>query len=150
MRVVFLEAKMSIYMFWPILLAVFADVFYQISAKSTPQTLNPFASLTLTYLVAAAVSLAVFFITGGHNLPGEMKNINWTTIVLGLAVVGLEAGSIYMYKLGWNINTGYIVKSIILSIALIGVGYFVYNESFSMTKAAGIAACLLGLFLLNR
>ena len=79
-----------------------------------------------------------------------MKNINWTTIVLGLAVVGLEAGSIYMYKLGWNINTGYIVKSIILSIALIGVGYFVYNESFSMTKAAGIAACLLGLFLLNR
>ena len=47
-------------MFWPILLAVFADVFYQISAKSTPQTLNPFASLTLTYLVAAAVSLAVF------------------------------------------------------------------------------------------
>ena len=141
---------MSIYMFWPILLAVFADVFYQISAKSTPQTLNPFASLTLTYLVAAAVSLAVFYIRGGHNLPGEMKNINWTTIVLGLAVVGLEAGSIYMYKLGWNINTGYIVKSIILSIALIGVGYFVYNESFSITKAAGIAACLLGLFLLNR
>lgn len=141
---------MSIYMFWPIFLAVFADIFYQISAKSTPQTLNPFASLTLTYLVAASVSLAVFYITGGHNLTDEMKNINWTTIVLGIAVVGLEAGSIYMYKAGWNINTGYIVKSIILSIALIGVGYFVYKESFSLTKAAGIAACLLGLFLLNK
>ena len=76
--------------------------------------------------------------------------MNWTTFVLGLAIVGLEAGSIYMYKAGWNINTGYIVKAMILSIALIIVGYFLYKESFSVTKAAGIVMCLFGLFLINK
>lgn len=142
---------MNICMFWPILLAVFSDVFYQICAKSTPETLNPFASLTVTYLVGAAISTVIFYITsGGQNLLSEWKEINWTTFILGLAIVGLEAGSIYMYKVGWNINTGYIVKALILSIALIAVGYFLYQESFSITKVAGIAVCLVGIFLINK
>ena len=142
---------MSIYMVWPIVLAVFADIFYQICAKSTPETLNPFASLTITYLVGAAVSAGIFFLTGnGQSLLAEWKEVNWTTFVLGVAIVGLEAGSIYMYKAGWNVNTGYIVKAMVLGIALIAVGYFLYKESFSMTKAAGIAVCLFGLYLLNK
>ena len=142
---------MSIFMFWPIALAIFADVFYQISAKSTPETLNPFASLTITYLVGAAVSAVIYFImSGGGNIVEELKNVNWTTFVLGLAIVGLEAGSIYMYKVGWAINTGYIVKAILLSIVLIAVGYFVYKEEFNLTKAAGIAVCLFGLYLINK
>lgn len=141
----------SLVLYWPILLAVFSDIFYQICAKSTPANMNPFASLTVTYLVGAAVSTLIFFLTsGGANLLAEWKNINWTTFVLGLAIVGLEAGSIYMYKVGWAVNTGYIVKALILAIALIAVGYFLYKEQFSMTKAAGIAVCLAGLYLINR
>ena len=142
---------MSIYMMWPIALAVFSDIFYQICAKSTPKTLNPFASLTITYLVGAAVSTCIFFLTSDRqSLLMEWKEVNWTTFVLGIAIVGLEAGSIYMYKVGWNINTGYIVKAMILGVALIAVGYFLYKESFSLTKAAGIAVCLFGLFLINK
>lgn len=142
---------MSIYMFWPILLAVFSDVFYQICAKSMPETLNPFASLTITYLVGAVASVIIYFFTsGGQNLLTEWRGINWTTFVLGLAIVGLEAGSIYMYKAGWNLNTGYIVKALILSITLIAVGYILYNEDFSVTKAIGIVVCLVGLYLINK
>ena len=97
----------SLALYWPILLAVFSDIFYQICAKSTPASLNPFASLTITYLVGAAVSTVIFFITsGGGNLLAEWKAINWSTFVLGLAIVGLEAGAIYMYKVGWAVNTG--------------------------------------------
>lgn len=141
---------MSLAMYWPIALAVFADVFYQICSKSTPVSLNPFASLTITYLVGAALSALIFFMTGGGNLLTEWKEINWTTFVLGLAIVGLEAGSIYMYRLGWNMNTGYIVKALILGIVLIGVGYFLYKEQLTMTKAAGTLVCLFGLFLINK
>ena len=141
----------SLALYWPILLAVFSDIFYQICAKSTPVSLNPFASLTITYLVGAAVSTVIFFITsGGGNLLAEWKAINWSTFVLGLAIVGLEAGAIYMYKVGWAVNTGYIVKAILLAIALIAVGYFLYKESFSMNKALGIVACLVGLYLINK
>ena len=142
---------MSLYMFWPILLAVFSDIFYQISAKSTPETLNPLASLTVTYMVGAAVSAAIFFIMNpGQNILTEWKGLNWAAFVLGIAIVGLEVGSIYMYKVGWNVNTGYIVKSGILAIALIAVGYFLYKEAFSATKAIGIVACLFGLYMINK
>ena len=141
----------SLALYWPIMLAVFSDIFYQICAKSTPANLNPFASLTITYLVGAAVSTVIFFLTsGGGNLLAEWKAINWSTFVLGLAIVGLEAGAIYMYKVGWAVNTGYIVKAILLAIALIAVGYFLYKESFSMNKALGIVACLVGLYLINK
>ncbi len=140
---------MSLY--WPIVLAVCADIVYQISAKSTPHDINPFASLTITYLIGAAISAAIYFlVSSGGNLINEIKEINWATFLMGLAIVGLEAGSIYMYKVGWNINTGYIVKSIILGIALIAVGYFLYKEQVSGTKIAGIAVCMLGLFLINK
>ena len=141
----------SLTMFWPILLAVFSDVFYQICAKSTPANMNPFASLTVTYLIGSAVSAVIFFLTSsGGNLLAEWKGVNWSTFVLGLAIVGLEAGAIYMYKVGWAVNTGYIVKSILLAIVLIAVGYFLYKESFSLNKALGIAACLVGLYLINQ
>lgn len=141
---------MNFAMYWPIALAVFADIFYQICSKSTPANLNPFASLTITYLVGAAISALIYFMTSGGNLLAEWREINWTTFILGIAIVGLEAGSIYMYRAGWNMNTGYIVKALILGIALIAIGYFVYKEQFTMTKAAGIIVCLFGLYLINK
>ena len=142
---------MSVYMYWPIALAVCSDVLYQIASKSTPTNLNPFASLTVTYLIGAAISTVVFFITSkGGNILHEWGNANWTMFLLGLAIVGLEAGSIYMYRVGWNINTGYIVKSIILAIMLIIVGFLLYKEPIKATKIAGVAVCLAGLYLINK
>ena len=52
-------------MYWPILLVVLSNTFYNICAKATPQDVNPFASLSVTYLVGAAASLAVYFLTTG-------------------------------------------------------------------------------------
>ena len=140
---------MSIY--WPIALAVLADIAYQIASKSTPSTLNPFASLSVTYIIGALVSTGVFFLTSrGGSLVRELHELNWTTFLLGIAIVGLEGGSIYMYKVGWNVNTGYIVKAILVGISLIFIGALLYRERITLTKVAGIAVCLLGLYLINR
>ena len=142
---------MNIYMYWPIALAVLSDITYQIAAKSTPQTLNPFASLTITYLIAAAVSSGIYFaMTKGGNILHEWGQANWTMILLGFAIVGLEAGSIYMYRVGWNVNTGYIVKACFIALGLLLVGYLIYKEQISVTKVSGIAVCMVGLFLINR
>ena len=106
---------------------------------------------TITYLIGAAISTAIFFVTSkGGNILQEWSNANWTMFLLGLSIVGLEAGSIYMYRVGWNINTGYIVKSCFLAAALLIVGYLLYKEQISATKIAGIAVCMIGLFLINR
>ena len=142
---------MDIRMWWPIALIVFSNVFYNICSKQTPEGIHPLAALTVTYLVAAVASGILFYIlTPGANLIKEDGSLDWTSFILGLAVVGLEAGSIYMYKAGWNINTGHLVHSTILAVLLVFVGYLLYHETISWQKAAGIILCLGGLYLINR
>ena len=88
---------MPIQNWWPIGLIVLSNIFYNISSKQTPQMVHPLASLTVTYLVSAAASAGLYFLLNRDgSLLGEYRQINWTTYVLGLAIVGLEAGSIYM------------------------------------------------------
>ena len=80
---------------WPIALIVLSNVVYQVCTKSVPEGMNPFASLTVTYLVAALASAVLFFTLGrGGNIFAEYKKINFAPLVLGLVIVGLEVGVI--------------------------------------------------------
>ena len=138
-------------MIWPIALIVISNIFYNICSKETPAAIDPFASLTVTYIVGALVSLVLYYtLNKSGNIMNELKSINWSGFVLGIAIVGLEAGSIYMYKAGWNISSGHIVHSIILSICLVFVGTLIYHEIITLTKIAGILICMLGLYLINK
>ena len=138
-------------LYWPIALVVLSNIIYHICAKSSPENIDPFASLTVTYLVSALFSGILFFATSpSKNLLQEYTHINWTVFILGLAVVGLEAGSIYMYRVGWNINTGSTVQSVILAIALLLVGFLLYKEAITPNKVIGIAICMVGLYFLNQ
>ena len=136
---------------WPIALVVVCNTLYQICAKGVPNDMNPFASLTITYLVAAASSAVLYFALhrGGHLLP-ELSRTNWAPITLGLVIVGLEAGFIYAYKAGWPVSTASIVQSSFLAVALLFVGYFLYHESLTPTKIIGMVICLVGLYFVNK
>ena len=142
---------MSLTMFWPILLVVGAELVYQICAKSTPAEIDPLASLTVTYLVGAAASAVFYFLLHrGGNLLREYSYINWSAIALGVAIVGLEVGSIYLYKVGWTVSTGPLVKSVCVMVALALLGALVYREVITPTKLAGIIICLIGVVLINK
>ena len=135
---------------WPVALVITANVFYQICAKSVPQEIDPFASIIVTYLVGAAVSTLRDFVLGpGESLAKEFGKLNWAPFVLGLAIVGLEAGWIYAYKAGWQVSTGFIVQSAFLAIVLLFVGYFLYREALTWNKVVGIVICLIGLVFIN-
>ena len=135
---------------WPIGLVVLSNVVYQLCAKSVPSGMNPFLSLTVTYLVAAAFSLAVYLIqTKGASPIKELSKINWAPFVLGLVIVGLEVGFIYAYKAGWQISTASLVQGAALAVVLIFVGFLVYKEAITWNKLVGIAVCLIGLFFIN-
>ena len=137
--------------YWPIALIVLSNVFYNLCSKSTPSAINPFASLTITYVIGALASGVLYVLMNqGRNLLQEYRYVNWSTIVLGFAIVGLEAGSIYMYKVGWNLGTGQLVYSSILAVLLVVIGCCFYHEPISWTKIAGMAVCMAGLFLMNR
>ena len=142
---------MSFSMIWPIALIVLANILYNICSKETPQDIDPLASLTVTYLIGAGFSALLYALLNKKaDLFAEYSHLNWTSFVLGLAVVGLEAGSIYMYKAGWKLSSGQLVYSSVLAVCLVIIGVVFYHESISPTKAAGIAVCALGLYLINR
>ena len=135
---------------WPMALVILANVIYQVCAKSVPAKMNPFASLTVTYLVGALLSLVLYFALGkGGNLIEEYRRLNWAPFVLGVIIVGLEAGWIYAYKAGWQVSTGFIVQSAFLAVCLLAVGYMLYREAVTWNKVAGIAVCVAGLVLIN-
>ena len=136
---------------WPIALVVISNVVYQVCAKSVPGGVSPFASLTVTYLVGAVCSAALFFIvTPGGSFFKDVSKLNWAPFVLGIVIVGLEVGNIYAYRAGWQISTEAIVQSSFLSIVLLFVGYFFFREHITWNKIAGMVICLAGLYLLNR
>ena len=135
---------------WPMALIILANVIYQVCTKSVPAKMNPFASLTVTYLVGALLSLVLYFVLGkGGNLIEEYRRLNWAPFVLGVIIVGLEAGWIYAYKAGWQVSTGFIVQSAFLAVCLLAVGYLLYREAVTWNKVAGIAVCVAGLVLIN-
>ena len=135
---------------WPMALVVLSNVVYQICSKSVPDGINPMASLTITYLVGTVASGILYYaLNPGGNLIQEYSKINWAPVILGIVIVGLEAGWIYAYKAGWQVSTGFIVHSAFLSVALIFVGYLLYHEALTWNKLAGVGLCLLGLVFIN-
>ena len=135
---------------WPIALVVFSNTLYQICAKSVPDGMNPLASLTVTYLIGAAVSCALYyFLDRNANLVREFRMLNWAPAVLGFVIVGLEVGFIYAFRAGWQISTAQIVSAAALAVILIFAGYLLYQERITWNKIIGIIVCLAGLVLIN-
>ncbi|MBQ2896398.1 MAG: EamA family transporter [Oscillospiraceae bacterium] len=136
---------------WPIALVVVCNTLYQVCAKSVPAAMDPFASLTITYLVGAAASFALYFVINRQgDLLREYRELNWAPIVLGFVVVALEVGMIFAYKAGWKVSLASTVQGTFVAIALVAVGALFYHEAITIQKIVGIGLCLAGLAVMNR
>ena len=115
-----------------------------------PEGTNTFGALTVTYLVGAVLSAILFVVSvKPAGAVQEITKINWTSFILGLSIVGLEAGYVFLYRAGWKVSNGALTANICLAIALLVIGYFLYKEAISMRQVAGIIVCGIGLFLIN-
>ena len=131
---------LNIQIWWPIAVIVLSNIFYQICAKEAPAQMHPFAGLTITYMAAAATCAILYKFFSPNGLFSALKDFSFTYLLFGLALVGLEAGSIYMYKLGWPLSIGQIVHSSLLSVCLVFIGYVIYHEPITVSKILGISA----------
>ncbi|MGN0008948.1 MAG: EamA family transporter [Desulfovibrionaceae bacterium] len=136
---------------WPVLLVIAANVLYNFCARETPREVNALASLLLTYLIAALVTFLLYCATAGpRHLPDDLRAVNWTTFALGIAILGIETGYIFMYRAGWAINSASLTANISLALVLFIVGLLFYHEQITLDKAIGMGFCLAGLYFLNR
>ena len=137
---------------WPLILIVVSNSIYHICAKSLPAKANPFAALTVTYLIGAVFSAALYFLLnrGSADLAQEWRSLNWTPYVLGFIVVAMEAGNVYAYRAGWSVNTLPVVQAACVAVLLLALGFLLYREGVTTGKLIGLALCVAGLFFLNK
>lgn len=134
-----------------ILLIVTSNIMYNICQKSTPESVNPMSSLLVTYLTASFITLIAFlFYYTDKNIVQSLKDLNWTSVALGISIVGLEFGYLMAYRAGWDISVGSLVANILLAIMLIPVGILFYQEGFAFNRTLGVILCVIGLLLLNK
>lgn len=134
---------------WPLVLIVLSNTVYHLASKSTPENANAFLSLVITYTIGALASLILYFTTGNHSFVNDLKVINWTSLLLGLAIVGLEAGWIFMYRAGWKISMGSLTANILLAVVLFVIGALAYKEVITVKQIIGSLICVVGLVIMN-
>jgi len=130
---------------------VASNTMYHICQKSTPERVNPFVALLVTYATAIIMTaVTLIFYKPEKGLIESIKQLNWTSIVLGISIVGLELGYLLAYRAGWNISVGSLVANILLALVLIPIGIILYHEKFELSKVIGSVFCIVGLILINR
>lgn len=135
---------------WPILLVVLSNVIYHIGSKMVPGNANALASLSVTYLVAFFTTILIYFVNSPtKNLVADCKNLNWTSILLGFAIIGLELGFILVYRAGWNLSLGSLVANIALATVLVFAGLMFYKEQLTLYQVIGMVLCVAGLIFIN-
>ena len=120
---------------WPLLLVVASSVGYQVGLKEVSGIGDPMASLMVTYLAASVVSFVIYF----------FQSVNVSAIGLGLAIVGIEVGTLFMYRAGWAVNVAFVVANSLIVAALMLTGFLFYKEKLTLRQLIGVGISLAGI-----
>jgi drug/metabolite transporter (DMT)-like permease len=136
--------------YFSITLAICSSALYHFTAKSTPSNVNFTVSLLVTYAVAFVVTLLTFiFYPLQNGLAAELEKLNWASIGLAVAIVGIEFGFLLVYRAGWHLGIAAVLVNVVASLILVPVAILVFKDKISWANILGIFVCFAGLVLLN-
>jgi drug/metabolite transporter (DMT)-like permease len=143
--------KNSMFLFYfSITLAIASSALYHFVAKSTPSNVNFTVSLLVTYAIAFVVTFVGFlFFPAKNGILAEIKELNWASIALAIAIVGIEFGFLLTYRAGWNLGIAAVLVNVVASLILVPVAIFLFKDEISWINVLGILVCLAGLVMLN-
>lgn len=134
-----------------LLIAIIATVGYHLVMKVTPAAVNPLLSLAATYTLGAAVFFACYALApDAPPIREAIKPLNWTVFALAVTVVGLDVGFLMLYRSGFEVSLGQIVTQSAAALVLVIAGVALFKEKINAANLAGIALCVIGLWLINR
>lgn len=140
---------MSMYIL-SIFIASVAGVFYHISQKFIPAKANPLLSLIITFSVALLGSIIWYVLKGSLNTFSEdIKNVNWSSITLGLSIIGLEFGILLAYRSGWKISNFNLFYTFFLISMLIPIGLILFKEPITLKSIIGMGLAMCGILLMK-
>ena len=98
-------------------------------------------------LVLAAAALLV---PDGAPVRDSLRQVNWTALALALAIIALDFGFLLLYRSGFDVSLGQLVTQSAAALLLILLGVALFREKLSPANLAGIALCVVGLWLISR
>jgi drug/metabolite transporter (DMT)-like permease len=132
-------------------ITVLANVLYHVAQRSVPGGVHPLASLFANYTVALLITAALVpFYPGRESLQGSFRLLNWASVAVGIAIVGVEIGFLLAYRAGWNVSLAAVTSGATLAVLLLPVGVLFFRERVSVTNILGVALCIGGLLLVAR
>lgn len=131
----------------PLLLVVLSSVGYQVGLKEVAGVGDPMISLMVTYLAASAVSFVIYFFQslGKESFLRGVFSVNVSAMGLGLAIVGIEVGTLFMYRAGWAVNVAFVVANSLIVAALMLTGFLLYKEKLTLRQLIGVGISLAGI-----
>ena len=133
------------------ILLIGSNVVYHVSQKSIPTEINPVISIIFTFFIALVISILLLPIfINAHDIPRNMRKLNWANIFSGISVVGIVIGHVLYYRSGWSLSTGTLFSYVTICILLIPIGLFIFREKISFYNITGIIVSLIGLYLLTK
>jgi len=134
-----------------IALIVLSTTLYHLFQKLTPGSVHPLLGLAVTYASATILCVALLLVFPlGTSLGEALRQLNWASIALALAVTGIEVGFLLAYRAGWNISMAALVANTAVAMLLAPLGLLLFAERLSPVQLIGMGLCVVGLLLINQ
>jgi drug/metabolite transporter (DMT)-like permease len=136
-------------LFWlSVALVVVTNLVYHLAQKSIPRDVHPLVSVCASYAIALATTLCLFpFFPVRPSVGQAVRQLRWSTVAVGVSIVGIEVGFLLAYRAGWRISLGSTASAAAVAVLLIPAGVVFYGERLSAANVAGLVLCLAGLAL---
>lgn len=136
--------------YWPFLLAIAAYVAYQTFLKTARPELNILGLLTFAYLVSFAWTGFLWWRNQDLGLNRLELRDYAIAAAIGASIVGIEFGFATAFRHGWPLNTAGAIVNVAAALIVVPVGYMLFAEHMTWTKAVGLLLCCGGLALIAR
>jgi drug/metabolite transporter (DMT)-like permease len=131
-------------------IAIISSMLYHVFQKAISSNAHPVISLLVTYAVAFLLTLVLLLIFPlKENLPDTLRQLNWASVALALAIVGLEIGFLLAYRAGWEIGLAGVATNVAAALLLLLTGIILFKEQPTLMNMIGVGVCILGLVMVN-
>lgn len=142
--------EVAVLYYLSMIIIIVSSVSYQFLQKKIPENINPAITLIVTYAVALIGSCFLFFIFPfKKGLTVSFGEVNLTSYLLGISIIGIELGYLLIYRFGGKVSLAYTLVSAAIIVILALGGIFLFHENLSSIKYFGLLLCIIGVVLLT-
>jgi len=134
-----------------LLVAALGNATYHIGQKTLSPTVNPMVLLMAVYGFAFILSGIAFPFFQKGSAPVTPSHIfSWPVIAIAIGAFLIELGFLLGYRSGGSLQWSGAAVNGIAALTLVPIAIYLFRESFSVSKIAGIILTISGLALFAR